>query len=292
MFTRRTKRALLLLLCLCAWGPTARRAERGTYANPVIAGDFPDPSVIRVGRGLLGDGDDGRLGPARSPSCTRRTSSTGAWPARFSARRPPGRKATSGPPKSRRTAGATSSTTRRGATTARRKLAHFAWPSRPRPRPPGRTRIAARSCAKSRSAEAWARLTPSSCATRRARLTSSGRPTATTPSRTSRPPSTHSRFPKTARSSKAAAKKSCATRPPGRGTSRRARPSSAGAAGSTTSTRATPAAGARCDYALGVARSRKLLGPWEKYQREPHPRRERRVAVSGPRQHRHHRRRA
>ncbi|HEX5705888.1 MAG TPA: family 43 glycosylhydrolase [Pyrinomonadaceae bacterium] len=43
--------ALLLLLCFCAHPFAAQRRDAGaTYTNPVIAGDFPDPSVIRVGR--------------------------------------------------------------------------------------------------------------------------------------------------------------------------------------------------------------------------------------------------
>ncbi len=37
-----------LLLALCAGSPQAQR--RPTYRNPAMAGDFPDPSVIRVGR--------------------------------------------------------------------------------------------------------------------------------------------------------------------------------------------------------------------------------------------------
>jgi xylan 1,4-beta-xylosidase len=36
----------LLVVCLA----NARAQERATYQNPVIAGDFPDPSVIRVGQ--------------------------------------------------------------------------------------------------------------------------------------------------------------------------------------------------------------------------------------------------
>src|SRR3954471_8321399 len=37
-----------LVLALCAFGTaTARQAS---YRNPVVAGDYPDPSVVRVGR--------------------------------------------------------------------------------------------------------------------------------------------------------------------------------------------------------------------------------------------------
>lgn len=48
MFSLRT-RCAALLLCLCAWACTAT-AQESTYTNPVIAGDFPDPSVIRTGK--------------------------------------------------------------------------------------------------------------------------------------------------------------------------------------------------------------------------------------------------
>ena len=47
MFSRGTKCALLLL-CLCLCVGAAARAQ--TYTNPVVAGDFPDPSVIRTGK--------------------------------------------------------------------------------------------------------------------------------------------------------------------------------------------------------------------------------------------------
>jgi xylan 1,4-beta-xylosidase len=40
-------RLVAVLFCLILTGATAQ--ERATYTNPVIAGDFPDPSVIRVG---------------------------------------------------------------------------------------------------------------------------------------------------------------------------------------------------------------------------------------------------
>ncbi|MDQ1560181.1 MAG: xylan 1,4-beta-xylosidase [Pyrinomonadaceae bacterium] len=46
----RARRAWLVAVCLCLFLPTAATAQkRATYTNPVIAGDFPDPSVIRVG---------------------------------------------------------------------------------------------------------------------------------------------------------------------------------------------------------------------------------------------------
>jgi xylan 1,4-beta-xylosidase len=40
--------ALLMMLCVCA-GYAGGQGARGEYHNPVIAGDYPDPSVIRVG---------------------------------------------------------------------------------------------------------------------------------------------------------------------------------------------------------------------------------------------------
>ncbi|HVF44547.1 MAG TPA: glycoside hydrolase family 43 protein, partial [Pyrinomonadaceae bacterium] len=44
-------RVALLALCLLALTPAAdAQRRRATYANPVEAGDYPDPSVIRVGR--------------------------------------------------------------------------------------------------------------------------------------------------------------------------------------------------------------------------------------------------
>ncbi|HYG78823.1 MAG TPA: family 43 glycosylhydrolase, partial [Pyrinomonadaceae bacterium] len=44
----RIRCALLPLLCLFACAGAA--AQTSTYTNPVIAGDFPDPSVIRTGK--------------------------------------------------------------------------------------------------------------------------------------------------------------------------------------------------------------------------------------------------
>src|SRR5919205_704182 len=43
-------RVALLALCLFALTPTTSAQRRATYTNPVESGDFPDPSVIRVGR--------------------------------------------------------------------------------------------------------------------------------------------------------------------------------------------------------------------------------------------------
>jgi xylan 1,4-beta-xylosidase len=42
-------RCSALLLCLCVWA-TAAAQSSSTYTNPVMAGDYPDPSVIRVGQ--------------------------------------------------------------------------------------------------------------------------------------------------------------------------------------------------------------------------------------------------
>lgn len=40
----------VILLGLCCLSASVTAQQRGTYANPVVAGDFPDPSVIRVGQ--------------------------------------------------------------------------------------------------------------------------------------------------------------------------------------------------------------------------------------------------
>jgi beta-xylosidase len=45
----RMSRAGLAAVLLCLFLPVAVAQKRATYTNPVIAGDFPDPSVIRVG---------------------------------------------------------------------------------------------------------------------------------------------------------------------------------------------------------------------------------------------------
>jgi beta-xylosidase len=42
---KRAFAAALLMLCVCCFA----RSQQATYRNPVIAGDYPDPSVIRVG---------------------------------------------------------------------------------------------------------------------------------------------------------------------------------------------------------------------------------------------------
>ena len=41
-------RALLLTCCVAI--PAIAAAQSATYTNPVVAGDHPDPSVIRVGK--------------------------------------------------------------------------------------------------------------------------------------------------------------------------------------------------------------------------------------------------
>jgi hypothetical protein len=131
---------VLLSLVLVAASGTAQR--RGTYSNPVIAGDFPDPSVIRVGKDYWA------------------TMTTGALPAMSFDSDPRGRRATSGPRRSSTTGAASSSTTRRGAPKARTSGARSASPS-PRPRASkGLTRITARS-----SVKRSARLIRSSSAT-------------------------------------------------------------------------------------------------------------------------------
>jgi xylan 1,4-beta-xylosidase len=57
-------RVALLVLCLFALTPSADARQRGaTYANPVEPGDFPDPSVIRVGRDYWASATTSEWGP-------------------------------------------------------------------------------------------------------------------------------------------------------------------------------------------------------------------------------------
>ncbi|MFL6285198.1 MAG: family 43 glycosylhydrolase [Pyrinomonadaceae bacterium] len=57
-------RAALLVLCLFALTPAAAARQRGaTYANPVEPGDFPDPSLIRVGRDYWASATTSEWGP-------------------------------------------------------------------------------------------------------------------------------------------------------------------------------------------------------------------------------------
>lgn len=57
-------RAILLLsLCVTAAALTATAQRRVMYKNPVAAGDFPDPSVIRVGRDYWASATTSEWGP-------------------------------------------------------------------------------------------------------------------------------------------------------------------------------------------------------------------------------------
>jgi beta-xylosidase len=58
----RTKLALLAL-CLFASAAPAAAQRRATYSNPVEAGDYPDPSVIRVGRDYWASATTSEWGP-------------------------------------------------------------------------------------------------------------------------------------------------------------------------------------------------------------------------------------
>ncbi|HEX8722831.1 MAG TPA: family 43 glycosylhydrolase [Pyrinomonadaceae bacterium] len=62
---RTLRRAALVALCLlaAAASPAAARQRRATYANPVAPGDFPDPSVIRVGRDYWASATTSEWGP-------------------------------------------------------------------------------------------------------------------------------------------------------------------------------------------------------------------------------------
>ncbi|MDT5271444.1 MAG: xylan 1,4-beta-xylosidase [Acidobacteriota bacterium] len=56
-------RVLLLSLCVLTATLTATAQRRGTYTNPVAAGDFPDPSVIRVGHDYWASATTSEWGP-------------------------------------------------------------------------------------------------------------------------------------------------------------------------------------------------------------------------------------
>src|SRR5882672_9153532 len=54
--------AVVALMCVVA--PVATAAESGaTYSNPVLAGDYPDPSVIRVGKDYWATATSSEWGP-------------------------------------------------------------------------------------------------------------------------------------------------------------------------------------------------------------------------------------
>jgi beta-xylosidase len=56
-------RVALLVLCLFTLTPSANAQRGATYANPVEPGDFPDPSVIRVGRDYWASATTSEWGP-------------------------------------------------------------------------------------------------------------------------------------------------------------------------------------------------------------------------------------
>jgi beta-xylosidase len=58
--TARLAAALLVVLCAASAAPAQRRAS---YANPIAAGDFPDPSVIRVGADYWAAATSSEWGP-------------------------------------------------------------------------------------------------------------------------------------------------------------------------------------------------------------------------------------
>ncbi|MGH9945022.1 MAG: glycoside hydrolase family 43 protein, partial [Pyrinomonadaceae bacterium] len=60
----RTGRLLVsLIVCLCAAFVTTAQPQRPDYRNPVAAGDYPDPSVIRVGRDYYATATSSEWGP-------------------------------------------------------------------------------------------------------------------------------------------------------------------------------------------------------------------------------------
>jgi xylan 1,4-beta-xylosidase len=59
----KVRRFSLVLLCVMSAAAGAQAQRRVTYANPVAAGDFPDPSVIRVGRDYWASATTSEWGP-------------------------------------------------------------------------------------------------------------------------------------------------------------------------------------------------------------------------------------
>jgi xylan 1,4-beta-xylosidase len=60
---QRTRTAFIVLLLLALFTGSAAAQRRSTYTNPAIAGDFPDPSVIRVGRDYWAAATSSEWGP-------------------------------------------------------------------------------------------------------------------------------------------------------------------------------------------------------------------------------------
>jgi xylan 1,4-beta-xylosidase len=56
-------RAILLALCLMASASVSLAQRRATYTNPVKAGDFPDPSITRVGSDFWASATTSEWGP-------------------------------------------------------------------------------------------------------------------------------------------------------------------------------------------------------------------------------------
>jgi beta-xylosidase len=52
-----------LLLCVLGFSLNVAAQRRATYANPAVAGDFPDPSVTRVGQDFWGAATSSEWGP-------------------------------------------------------------------------------------------------------------------------------------------------------------------------------------------------------------------------------------
>jgi beta-xylosidase len=61
--TKAAGRVFLLALCVLCAASAATAQRRGTYTNPVAAGDFPDPTVIRVGRDYWATATTSEWGP-------------------------------------------------------------------------------------------------------------------------------------------------------------------------------------------------------------------------------------
>ena len=119
---RRTAIAVVALaLAGAATGATGARAA-ATFANPVLPGDHPDPTVVRAD-GAFYASATARRGRRSSRSSGRPTSSPGGRSAPCSRRRRRGRPATTGRPSSSAGRAACCSSTRRAASAGRRASA-------------------------------------------------------------------------------------------------------------------------------------------------------------------------
>ena len=57
------KMFLCSLLCVSLFSSVFSQVPQQTYRNPVISGDFPDPSIIRVGENYYAAGTSSEFAP-------------------------------------------------------------------------------------------------------------------------------------------------------------------------------------------------------------------------------------